>query len=147
EAITKAAQIDRDRVEVVPDPGPLLRRRPPTSDVIAAGQLGFVQPWWVAEQLGAPEDAYGPGVEQRQDGTPDMTPDDDGDTPPEPVGPGQQRQITAEPSQPRTAATPPTIDAARLADIDEQAYTSLEDLIMDIAERALEKLGAKVRSM
>lgn len=148
EAITKAAQIDRDRVEVVPDPGPLLRRRPPTSDVIAAGQLGFVQPWWVAEQLGAPEDAYGPGVEQRQDGTPDMTPDgNDGDTPPEPVEPGQQRQITAEPSQPRTAATPPTIDAARLADIDEQAYTSLEDLIMDIAERALEKLGAKVRSM
>jgi hypothetical protein len=143
EGITKAARIDRDRVEVVPDPAPLLRRRPPTSDVIHAAEVGIVQAWWAAEQLGAPEEAFGPGVE---------APDATGGTPtqdttePEPVEADETRQITAGPTQPQAAATP-TIDGARLADIDEQAYTSLEDLILDIAERALEKLGAKIRSM
>jgi hypothetical protein len=146
EAITKAARIDRDRVEVVPDPSPLLRRRPPTSDVIQAAQLGIVQTWWAAEQLGAPEDAWGDGVQEPDATGGELTQDT---TEPEPVEAGEVRQITAEPSQPQTAAHTPahTIDPVRLADIDEQAYTSVEDLILDIAERALEKLGAKIRSM
>jgi len=143
EGITKAARIDRDRVEVVPDPGPLLRRRPPTSDVIQAAVAGIVQTWWAAEQLGAPEDAWGDGIQQPTEGA-DVPAE--GDAEPEPVEADDTRQIAAEPSQPQAAATP-TIDGARLADIDEQAYTSLEDLILDVAERALEKLGAKIRSI
>jgi hypothetical protein len=88
EALTKAARIDRNRIEVVPDPSPLLRRRPPTSDVIQAAQLNIVQPWWAAEQLGAPEDAWGDGV-ARQETAP--APED---TDPEPVEPDEPRQIT-----------------------------------------------------
>lgn len=145
EGLTKAASIDRDRIEVIPDPTPLLRRRPATSDVLQAAKDGIVQTWWAAEQLGAPEDAYGDGVQAPSDGP--AVPADD--TEPEPVESGEQRQITGGPVQPRAAAHTPehTIDGARLADIDDQAYTSLQDLILDIAERALEKLGAKIRSM
>lgn len=146
EGLTKAADIDRDRIEVVPDPTPLLRRRPATSDVLQAAQLGIVQTWWAAEQLGAPEDAVGDGVQKPDE--PAALPDGETDDPDLDEA-DTQRQITAGPGQPSAAAHTPehTIDGARLADIDEQAYTSLQDLILDIAERALEKLGAKIRSM
>ena len=146
EGLSKAAKLDRDRIEVIPDPAPLLRRRPPLADVIKAGELGIVKMWWVAEQLGAPDDAIGDGI-AREDTTP--TPEND-PTEGEPAieQSDEPRQITEGPTtQPNAAATPPQIDGARLADIDEQAYTSLEDLILDIAERVLEKLGAKIRSM
>lgn len=143
EALTKAAQINRDRIEVVPDPAPLLRRRPPISDVITAAQLGIVTFEWAAEQLGAPVDAVGPRTTAQEEVTAGTTP-----TGGEPsVETSQNRQLTTGAGSPTTAAAPPGVDGARLADIDEQAYTSLEDLIRDIAERALEKLGAKIRSM
>lgn len=143
EALTKAASIDRNSIEVVPDPAPLLRRRPAIGDVIQAAQLGIVTAEWAAEQLGAPEDAYGPGIAPPAPAAPEPASTDE----PALEQADTTRQITATPGQPRVAATTPTIDGARLADIDDQAYTSLEDLIMDIAERALEKLGAKIRSM
>lgn len=147
EGLTIAANIARDRIEVIPDPSPLLRRRPALADVIHAGELGIVKLWWVAKQLGAPDDALGDGIEPEDNGAPvdgaDVTDD------PTLEQADEQRQITGAPTTPRTAAHTPshTIDGARLADIDDQAYTSLEDLILDIAERALEKLGAKIRSM
>lgn len=144
EALTMAANIDRDRIEVVPDPAPLLRRRPAISDIIAAAQLGIVTFAWAAEQLGAPEEAQGSGIPQ------DETPVLEGETTEPALEQAPEvRQITGAPTTPRVAAHTPshTIDGARLADIDDQAYTSLEDLILDIAERALEKLGAKIRSM
>ena len=144
EGLTKAANIDRDRIEVIPDPSPLLRRRPAISDVIQAAQLGIVTFAWAAEQIGAPDDAVGTGIPQEETPVPDA----------ETVEPAleqapETRQITGGPTTPRTAAHTPshTIDGARLADIDDQAYTSFEDLVLDIAERALEKLGAKIRSM
>lgn len=147
EALTTAAEIPQDTIDVVPDPGPLLRRRPPLSDVIHAGELGIVQYWWVAEQLGAPDDAVGDGVALEGE----ETPEDDTTATDEPAleQADEQRQITGGPGQPTTAAHTPehTINGTRLAEIDEQAYASLEDLILDIAERALEKLGAKIRSM
>lgn len=144
EGLTIAASIGRDRLEVVPDPAPLLRRRPAISDVIQAAQLGIVTFAWAAEQLGAPEEAQGDGIPQEE------TPALEGATEdPQLEQAAQTRQITGGPTAPQTAAHTPshTIDGARLADIDDQAYTSLEDLILDIAERALEKLGAKIRSM
>ena len=147
EALTMAAEIPQDMIEVIPDPGPLLRRRPALSDVIHAGELGIVQLWWVAEQLGAPDDAVGPGIALEGE----TDPDDDTTATDEPAleQADERRQITGGPSQPTTAAHTPghTIDGTRLAEIDEQAYTSLEDLILDVAERALEKLGAKIRSI
>jgi hypothetical protein len=144
EGLAKAANLDRDRIEVIPDPAPLLRRRPAISDVIQAAQLGIVTFAWAAEQLGAPDDATGDGVPQ------DEAPALEGATEePQLEQAPETRQITGGPTTPRVAAHTPshTIDGARLADIDDQAYTSLEDLILDIAERALEKLGAKIRSM
>jgi hypothetical protein len=144
EGLAKAANLDRDRIEVIPDPAPLLRRRPAISDVIQAAQLGIVTFAWAAEQLGAPEDAMGDGIPQ--DETPVL--EGEADEPQLEQAP-EVRQITGGPTTPSVAAHTPqhTIDGRRLADIDDQAYTSLEDLIMDIAERALEKLGAKIRSM
>jgi hypothetical protein len=143
EGLTIAADIQRDRLEVIPDPAPLLRRRPAISDVITAAQLGIVTFAWAAEQLGAPDDAIGEGVPEED--TPQL---EGGTDDPQLEQAAQTRQITSGPTAPQTAAhTPGHIDGARLADIDDQAYTSLEDLILDIAERALEKLGAKIRSM
>lgn len=141
EGLTIAASVPEGRLDVVPDPAPLLRRRPPLADVIHAGELGIVKLWWVAEQLGAPDDAVGDGIAQEE-----PAPEEGPDTPTgnEPVEQEETRQITGAPT---TAATTPQIDGTRLAEIDEQAYTSLEDLILDIAERALEKLGAKIRSI
>jgi hypothetical protein len=146
EGLSIAGGVPEGRIDVLPDPAPLLRRRPALSDVIHAGELGIVKLWWVAEQLGAPDDAVGDGI----------TPEDENGAPVEEIEntnepaleqADQQRQITSTPNEPRTAAVAPQIDGARLADIDEQVNTSLEDLVMDIAERTLEKLGAKIRSM
>jgi hypothetical protein len=142
EALTRAAKIDRNRLDVIPDPAPLLRRRPAISDILQAAQLGIVTNKWAAEQLGAPDDAVGDGVPEEDNPAPTA-----GETDEPALEQAETRQITGTPTQPRTAATTPTVDGARLADIDDQAYTSLQDLILDIAERALEKLGAKIRSM
>ena len=110
EGLTKAANIDRDRIEVIPDPAPLLRRRPAISDVIAAAQLGIVTFAWAAEQMGAPDDAVGDGYPAGGDTRPGCR---DGR-----AGAGaapEVRQITGGPTTPRTAAHTPThtIDGAR----------------------------------
>lgn len=141
EGLAKAASLPRDSVEVVPDPAPLLRRRPAISDVIQAAQLGIVTNQWAAEQLGAPDDAVGDGVAQAEPAAAEDGTDDPA------LEQAETRQITAQPGQPRTAAPAPAVDGARLAEIDEQAYTSLQDLIIDTSERAMERLGAQIRSM
>lgn len=148
EGLSIAGNVPTGRLDVLPDPGPLLRRRPAISDVIHAGELGMVKLWWVAEQLGAPEDAIGDGIATEEEDNAAPTEQIENTNEPALEQADQQRQITSGPNEPRTAATPAgQLDPNRLAEIDEQAYTSLEDLILDIAERALEKLGAKIRSM
>lgn len=146
EALAKAIDLgNRDRLEVLPDPAPLLRRRPAISDVIAAGKEGFVTAAWVAEQLGAPPEAVGTGIRE-----PDETIQvESTETQQEPqIEASEQRQITrGQQDAPTAAANGPMINGERLANIDEQAYNSLEDLIMDVAERVLERLGAQIRSM
>lgn len=146
EALAKAIDLGNpDRLEVIPDPAPLLRRRPAISDVITAGKEGFVTAEWVAEQLGAPKEAVGSGIPQ-----PDETIQvESSETRQEPViEASEQRQITTgQQDTPTAAANGPLVNGERLANIDEQAYNSFEDLIMDVAERVLERLGAKIRSM
>lgn len=144
-AIAMLTGADVDAIEITPDPAPLLKRRPAIADVLAAWEAGLVSDDWAREQLGAPETEAGPGRQQIE------------------AGPQQQQEANAEPvieaSQQRqiTSSTTPTaaavgtqgvdIDGRRLAEIDEQAYASFTDLVQDIADRVLEKLGARVRSL
>lgn len=145
EALAKATDQDADRIEVIPDPAPLLKRRPAITDVLKAREMGVVNDEWTREQLGAPESAAGTGMPEP---TEENITVQEGEANGEPsIEAAETRQITARGETPTAAATTPTIDGARLADIDDQAYTSLTDLVTDIAERVLEKLGAKVRSL
>lgn len=144
-AIAMLTGADVDAIEITPDPAPLLKRRPAIADVLAAWEAGLVSDEWAREQLGAPDTEAGPGRQQIE------------------AGPQQQQEANAEPvievSEQRqiTSTTTPTaaavgtqgvdIDGRRLAEIDEQAYASFQDLVQDIADRVLEKLGARVRSL
>lgn len=145
EALAKATDQDADRIEVIPDPAPLLKRRPAITDVLKAREMGVVNDEWTREQLGAPESAAGTGMPEPTEET--VTVQEGGANGEPSIEAAETRQITARGETPTAAATTPTIDGARLADIDDQAYTSLTDLVTDIAERVLEKLGAKVRSL
>lgn len=144
-AIAMITGADVDAIEITPDPAPLLKRRPAIADVLAAWEAGLVSDEWAREQLGAPDTEAGPGrqvIEAR--------PQQQQEANAEPViEVSEQRQITQ--STTPTAAAVGTqgvdIDGRRLAEIDEQAYASFTDLVQDIADRVLEKLGARVRSL
>lgn len=152
-AIAMVTNTDPDSIEITPDPAPLLKRRPAIADVLAAWEAGLVSDEWAREQLGAPDTEAGPGRPQITAGN-DMT-RDQGNQPAvsEPqIEASEQRQITAGTgrARPTTAAVGAQgveIDGRRLAEIDEQAYASFQDLVQDIADRVLEKLGARVRSL
>jgi len=150
-AIAMLTNTDPDAIEITPDPAPLLKRRPAIADVLAAWEQGLVSDEWAREQLGAPETEAGPGRPQITAGN-DMT-RDQGEANAEPsIEASERRQIEASPGRttPTTAAIGAQgveIDGRRLAEIDEQAYASFEDLVRDIAERVLEKWGARVRSL
>jgi hypothetical protein len=144
-AIAMLTGADVDAIEITPDPAPLLKRRPAIADVLAAWEAGLVSDEWAREQLGAPESESGPGRQQIEAG-----PQPDQEANAEPViEVSEQRQIT-QATQPTTAAIGAQgveIDGRRLAEIDEQAYASFQDLVQDIADRVLEKLGARIRSL
>lgn len=152
-AIAMVTNTDPDAIEITPDPAPLLKRRPAIADVLTAWEMGLVSDEWAREQLGAPDTEAGPGRPQITAGN-DVTADQ-GRQPAvsEPqIEASEQRQITAGTgrAQPTTAAVGAQgveIDGRRLAEIDEQAYASFQDLVQDIADRVLEKLGARVRSL
>lgn len=148
---------DSDRIEVTPDPAPLLKRRPDLQSIVRVWELGGVSDEWMREQIGAPESAAGPGLNANQ---PERTTtvsvsetsrlEDSTSTEPDQMESEQrQRRLEQgrEPERGIAAATHNTLDTARLADIDDQAYASFADLLLDIAERILEKLGAKVRTI
>lgn len=56
EALARAANLDLGRVAIVPDPSPLLQRRPTVSDALTAFGAGLVSGDWTREQLGADVD-------------------------------------------------------------------------------------------
>lgn len=163
-------------VKVEPDPGPLMQRRPATSDALAAQAAGLVNDEWTREQLGADEtDApvvaeQDPAVVQAfkmVTAAPSLA-----QMPGLDVLVAQIRAVmsgTAVPSAPTPmaeapAAAEPAAIAAALRDrlpvaaavkgpdpralqaIDVQAYDAVEDLVNDTADRVLERLGAKARS-
>lgn len=145
-AIAMVTNTDPDAIEITPDPAPLLKRRPAIADVLTAWEAGLVSDEWAREQLGAPETEAGPGRPQITAGN-DMT-QDQGEANSEPViEASERRQITASPTTAAVGAQGVEIDGRRLAEIDEQAYASFQDLVQDIADRVLEKLGARVRSL
>lgn len=142
-AIAMLTGADVDDIEITPDPAPLLKRRPAIADVLAAWEAGLISDEWAREQLGAPESESGPGRQQIEAG-----PQQDQEVVQEPViEASEQRQITATPTAAAVGAQGVDIDGRRLAEIDEQAYASFQDLVQDIADRVLEKLGARVRSL
>lgn len=142
-AIAMLTGADVDDIEITPDPAPLLKRRPAIADVLAAWEAGLISDEWAREQLGAPENEAGPGRQQIEAG-----PQQEQEVVDEPViEASEQRQITATPTAAAVGAQGVEIDGRRLAEIDEQAYTSFTDLVQDIADRVLEKLGARVRSL
>lgn len=178
-AITLAGDLDQ-RVEIIPDPGPLLQRRPTPSDAIAAHSAGVVSDDWLREQVGA-DDSDAPAGEgadpavalalEAVKSTPsilrDMSLPDlvsqiraalDGRTvtvhgevsAPDSPAVGEPPAIAASLASRLglTAAPDPLpIDAKALAYIDAQVWDAVQDLVTDTAERTLERLGAKVRSM
>lgn len=142
-AIAMLTGADVDDIEITPDPAPLLKRRPAIADVLAAWEAGLISDEWAREQLGAPDTEAGPGRHQIEAG-----PQQDQEVVQEPViEASEQRQITATPTAAAVGAQGVDIDGRRLAEIDEQAYASFQDLVQDIADRVLEKLGARVRSL
>jgi hypothetical protein len=144
-AIAMLTGADVDAIEITPDPAPLLKRRPAIADVLAAWEAGLISDEWAREQLGAPDTEAGPGRQQIEAGAAQEQVAVD-----EPViEVSEQRQITQS-TQPTAAAVGSQgveIDGRRLAEIDEQAYASFQDLVQDIADRVLEKLGARIRSL
>lgn len=147
-AIAMITGQDPDRIEVVPDPAPLLKRRPAITDVLTAWQAGLVSDEWAREQLGAPDTQAGPGLLRIPAGD-DTTRDEAIGEPSLELSErrAELRQITSGPTAAAIGAQGVEIDGRRLAEIDEQAYVSFQDLIQDVAERVLEKLGARVRSL
>lgn len=152
-AIAMVTNTDPDAIEITPDPAPLLKRRPAIADVLTAWEQGLVSDEWAREQLGAPETEAGPGRIQVTAGN-DMTTDQQPANAEPVIEASERRQITAGNSAGRTTPTTAAIgsqgveiDGRRLAEIDEQAYASFQDLVQDIADRVLEKLGARVRSL
>lgn len=144
-AIAMLTGADVDAIEITPDPAPLLKRRPAIADVLAAWEAGLVSDDWAREQLGAPETEAGPGRQQIEAG-----PQQEQEVVGEPViEASEQRQITQSttPTAAAVGAQGVDIDGRRLAEIDEQAYASFTDLVQDIADRVLEKLGARIRSL
>lgn len=142
-AIAMLTGADVDAIEITPDPAPLLKRRPAIADVLAAWEAGLVSDEWAREQLGAPDTEAGPGRQQIEAGA---QPQREANAEPV-IEVSQQRQITASPTAAAVGSQGVDIDGRRLAEIDEQAYASFQDLVQDIADRVLEKLGARIRSL
>lgn len=142
-AIAMLTGADVDAIEITPDPAPLLKRRPAIADVLAAWEAGLVSDEWAREQLGAPDTEAGPGRQQIEAGA---QPQQEANAEPV-IEVSQQRQITASPTAAAVGSQGVDIDGRRLAEIDEQAYASFQDLVQDIADRVLEKLGARIRSL
>lgn len=124
---------DGDEIELNPDPGPLLVRRPTPGDAMAAYELDLVSADWTREQIGADETDAPDAAELAAKRPPVM------DAPNQIESPAVSEPLAI------AAAARPAIDGKSLAAIDTQAYDAFEDLIRDTADRTLELLGAKIR--
>lgn len=139
-AIMRATEATGIKVE--PDPGPLLVRRPTVADTATAYENQVVSGDFYREQLGADE-TDAPTPEEIAARTP-VAPAVEA-----PPAVAEPRAIAAalEGRMPQVAAVKRGPDPMRLQAIDTQAFDSVEDLVNDTADRAMERLGAKVRTM
>lgn len=145
QALERALDNDTD-IEITPDPSQLLRRRPTIENALQATQMGLTNEEWALEQIGAsPEDA-GPGLEAMLNARAAAA----RPTSPAVGEPSEPAVAAAEPiaieSSPPPAA-PSSIDVARLANLDVESAEAMQDLIFDAGDRALERLGARLRSI
>lgn len=163
--------VEGSRLKVEPDPGPLMVRRPTTADALTANQQGLVSDEWTREQLGADE-TDAPVIEQQDPAVvkvlemviaaPSLAQDPGMDVLLDqvramysggaiPAAPAPAPAVAPASSEPpaalAAAATRTAPDPRALQAIDVQAYDAVEDLVNDTADRALERLGAKVRTM
>lgn len=153
EALMQAAGVTDIVIE--PDPGPLLQRRPTTADALAAYELDLVSGDWVREQIGADEtDAPDAAELESKRPTPVASPSPPAIAEPQAASYSIAMPNAASIERLRKAFGPKPIAASArriegrvMAAIDQQAYDAFEDLVRDTSDRALEKLGAKVRTM
>lgn len=137
-------------VEVTPNPANLLKRRPTIENALAAAQLGIVNEEWVLSQLGAsPEDA-GPGMLATLSARRPAAVGGGGGVAGDDRGTTQEPAVTASQIHPRaiTAAPEPEApDVRKLAELDVDLGVQMSDLVADAADRSLERLGARLRSI
>lgn len=149
-ALARAAGVDVQVIDVLPDPGPLLRRRPSLDDVLEAYELDLVSADWAREQLGADEDDAPDAAEKAEKYRRNRSGAGDGARP----GPA-----VAEPSEPQVAAAVPAdqvevepvedqvdLDSGRLLAVDFQLLDAVEDLLEVALEQATRRVGAQIRS-
>lgn len=136
-------------VEITPDPANLLKRRPTIENALQATQMGATNEEWLLQQLGAdPEDA-GPGILAMLEARRPAAPRTGGDVADDDRGTTQEPAVTASQIQPLaiTAAPEPEIDVQKLAELDVDLGVQMSDLVADAADRSLERLGARLRSI
>jgi hypothetical protein len=148
-AFAQAADIDPEAIDIVPDPAPLLERRPALSDIKDAHAARVINDDFYRDALGADEaDAPDPSDDPVQTSDSGSGPRAVQE-PAEPVAaavPALVERLRG-PLAALAAAPPPLPDAMTLAHIDTQAYDSMEDLLADTVERVLTRLGSKVLSI
>jgi hypothetical protein len=131
EAISELTDLDEGVLEITPDPAELLKRRPTLEDTFRANELGAVGLEYVRTQLGAD--------------------DNDAPTPEEIAAKSSQQEAPAneEPTQPAIAAVQPGVpfNVDELLRIDEVCLEQLIDTVDLAVQRALTKVGSKLRSM
>jgi hypothetical protein len=136
-------------VEIEPDPANLLKRRPTIENALQATQMGATNEEWLLEQLGAdPEDA-GPGILAMLEARRPAAPASRGDVADNDRGTTQEPAVTASQVQPLaiTAAPDPMPDVRKLAELEVDLGVQMADLVADAADRSLERLGARLRSI
>jgi hypothetical protein len=147
QALEQALDNETD-IEITPDPAGLLRRRPTISDALKAAELGITDEEWALEQLGATPENAGPGLLAMQAAKaearriPDAAP---ASAEPAAVAAARTEPIAIE-SSPAPSA-PSSVNVERLAGLDVEFSEAMQDLLADAGDRALERLGARLRSV
>lgn len=141
-ALAKATDVDEDALEIIPDPAPLLKRRPSVDNIIEAYKEGIVSGEFARPYLGADEDDAPADDDPNAKGSSGSGEEEEG--PPATEQGDDKRAVAA--AAPLELASSVTPDPRILAEIDNQVYDSVEDLIVDTGDRALQVLGARIRS-
>lgn len=134
-------------VEITPDPANLLKRRPTIDHALKAAELGIAGEEWVLEQLGAaPEDA-GPGLMAILEARRARAAGGDSAGPQAVQEPAATAAVVTPKAIAAAAEDAPSVDPEELARLDVDLGIQMSDLVADAADRSLERLGARLRSV